>query len=171
MDAKKNIKSEDGQALIEFVLFLPFMMMMYMTILSIGSGINGSINQQKVTRGYFYYRLSNNSMMPRPRRDGGTEPHQAWKVFGMQIMGWAKDFEGSSNTPVSPCFKFALPFDDSDEECAGTFSEQKTQFIRTETVYGVCGATYLNQNNQVIRQPYGTNPTAVISPDACSIVN
>ena len=170
MAAKKFKNNDKGQALIEFVLFLPFMMMMYMTILSIGSGINGSINQQKATRGYFYYRLSNNSMMPRPRRDG-NEPHRAWKVFGMQIMGWAKDFEGSNSTPVSACFKFALPFSDSDEECEGTFTEEKTQFIRTETVYGVCGATYINQNNQVIRQPYGTNPTSVISNDACSIVN
>lgn len=168
MVVKKNIINQKGQALIEFVLFLPFMMMMYMTVLSIGNAINGSINQQKITRGYFYYRLSNNSTMPRPRRVD-VEPSDAWQVFGMQIMGWAESLDG--NSPVSPCFKFAIPFDDEEEECNQTYSEKRSQFIRTETVYGVCGATYVKdqQSRQNIRQPDGQNPLSVILPDACNI--
>lgn len=170
MAVKKNQFSQKGQALIEFVLFLPFMMMMYMTILSIGNAINGSINQQKITRGFFYYRLSNNSTMPRPRRDG-QEPSEGWQTFGMQIMGWADRFDGKS--PVSPCFKFAIPFDDGEEECNQTYDVKSSQFIRTETVYGVCGATYVKdqQSRQNVRQPDQRTPGAEISGTACDITN
>ncbi len=170
MAAKNN--NESGQALIEFVLFLPFMFMMYMSILTLGNAINASINQQKITRGFFYYRLANNSTIPRPRREGGAaEPSDGWQSFGMQILGWADTFDG--NSPVSPCFKFNLPFDDEDEECPDTFTEERSQFIRTETVYGICGATYIKDegSGQNIRQPDGANPSAVISADACSIIS
>jgi len=167
MVAKKH--KQDGQALIEFVLFLPFMIMMYMAILNIGNAINGSINQQKITRGYFYYRISNNSTIPRPRRQD-DEPSVRWQSFGMQILGWADGFEG--NSPLSPCFKFNLPFDDEDEECEDNYSETRSQFIRTETVYGVCGATYIKHggSQQNIRQPDGNTASSAVSADACSII-
>lgn len=174
MAAKKiKILDHKGQALIEFVLFLPFMMMMYMSILTIGNAINGSINQQKITRGYFYYRLSNNSTMPRPLRDPSRpEPSEGWSIFGMQIIGWADKFEGRN--PVSACYKFALPFEDSEEECDDKFTETKTPFIRTETVYGLCGATYQKHtgSNQNVRHPDsadGFDPTLVIRQPACLI--
>lgn len=178
MAAKKyKIIDHKGQALIEFVLFLPFMMMMYMSILSIGNAINASINQQKITRGYFFYRLSNNSTMPRPiRRTGATEPSASWSTFGMQITGWAENFVGRSETPVSACFKIALPFEEDDEECDQTFTETRTKFIRTETVYGLCGATYQKHqgSGQNVRHPdadtaNGFDPRIVITPDACTI--
>lgn len=162
-------KNQEGQALIEFVLFLPFMLMMYMSILTIGNSINASINQQKITRGFYYYRLANNSTMPRPRRQA-DEPSNGWQLFGMQILGWADGFEG--NNPFSACFKFNLPFDDEDEECRDTYTELRSQYIRTETVYGVCGATYIKDpgSRQNIRQPDGNTPAANTSADACSII-
>ena len=48
---------QQGQALVEFIIFLPFMLMMYTVVITLGDAINGSINQQKATRAYFYYRL------------------------------------------------------------------------------------------------------------------
>ena len=110
--------------------------------------------------------------MPRPRRfQGGPEPSDTWITFGMQIMGWAESFAGTQDRPVSACFKFALPFDEDDEECDQTYSEPTTQFIRTETVYGVCGATYQKhqESRQNIRQPDGFSPNLVITPAACTI--
>ncbi len=169
MAAKKILKHK-GQAMMEFVLFLPFMMMMFLSVLSIGNSINGSINQQKIVRGYFYYRASNYSTIPRPRRDG-DEPSTGWQTFGMQIIGWAEDFNG--NTPVAPCYKFQLPFADTTEDsCEKAYTTPQTQFIRVQSVYGVCGATYSKgaaSHNE--RHPLIANPAQVTASDACLIVN
>mgnify|MGYP001231508587 FL=1 len=42
-----TFQNEDGQSIIEFLLFLPFIIMMYSVVMSLGSAINASINQQK----------------------------------------------------------------------------------------------------------------------------
>jgi hypothetical protein len=156
MAAKKDesqINNEDGQALIEFLIFLPFMLMMYSVSMSISNAINASINQQKIARSYFYYRLANNSTFPRPRRDD-IEPSQNWNVFGFQIMGWSEKL--LNENPVAPCFKFAVPLGDGeDDKCEDTYSGSSTQFIRVKTVYGVCGATYIKQDNYNIPYPAG----------------
>jgi hypothetical protein len=164
------LKDDKGQALMEFVLFLPFMMMMFLSILSISNSINGSINQQKIVRGYFYYRASNNSTIPRPSRTG-SESSDGWQTFGMQIIGWAERFQG--NTPVAPCYKFQLPFaDDTEDSCEAAYSTPQTQFIRVQSVYGICGATYTKgAANHNERHPLIANPTQVTSGSACLLVN
>ena len=172
MDAKKILK-ENGQALMEFVIFLPFMMMMYMTILAMGNAINGSINQQKVTRAYFYYRAAHNSTMPRPRRDG-IEPADGWNSFGMQIMGWSEKLAGSNgNTPFAPCYRFELPFEGvaGGTSCDETYTEPATQLVRVRTVYGICGATYIKNTStqENVRQPANSSPFTVTSNIACLI--
>jgi hypothetical protein len=150
---KEISKNEDGQALIEFLIFLPFMLMMYSVSMSISNAINASINQQKIARSYFYYRLSNNSTFPRPRRDT-AEPSTSWKVFGFQIMGWSEKL--LDQNPVAPCFKFNVPLGDGQEDgCEDTYSGASTQFIRVKTVYGVCGATYIKRDNFNIPYPAG----------------
>lgn len=172
MVAKKTkILSQKGQGLIEFLLFVPFMLMMYSVVLTISNSLNASINQQKIARSYFYYRLQNNSMFPQPGRDG-VEQSESWQFFGMQIMGWAETFQGSSSTPVAPCFKLKLPLGTvEDDGCEESYSEETTQFIRVATVYGVCGATMENQSGQKVRHPQvGTGPI-VVSGVACQITN
>jgi hypothetical protein len=168
--AAKILLKEKGQAMMEFVLFLPFMMMMFLSILSIGNSINGSINQQKIVRGYFFYRISNNSTIPRPSRNG-NDPSVAWQTFGMQIMGWAEKFSG--NTPVAPCYKFQLPFADTTEDsCEKAYTTPQTQFIRVQSVFGVCGATYTKgASNHNERHPLIANPVQVTGRDSCLIVN
>ena len=139
--ARKCLDNDNGQAIMEFLIFLPFILMMYSVVNSLGNAINASINQQKITRGYFYYRLSNNSMYPRPRRDS-IEPADDWQVFGMQINGWMERLENGA-TPVAPCFKFALPLGEGNEDgCDDKYTGRSSQFIRVKTVYGLCGATY-----------------------------
>lgn len=146
-------ENEDGQALIEFLIFLPFMLMMYSVSMSISNSINASINQQKIARSYFYYRLANNSTFPRPRRDG-SEPSDSWKVFGFQIMGWSEKL--LNQRPVAPCFKFAVPLGDGeDDKCEDSYSGRSTQFIRVKTVYGVCGATYIKNDTFNVPFPAG----------------
>jgi len=169
MDAKrKKILNEKGQGLVEFLLFLPLMLMLYSTLLALSNSINGSINQQKITRGYFYYRLQNNSTLPVPRRDNQGEPSDSWKVFGMQIMGWSEKL--LDNQPVAPCYKLNLPFAEKEEDsCDDAYKETATQFIRVKTVYGVCGATYVNLDNYSI--PYPRNPNIDANFSHCVITN
>lgn len=158
MDVKKlfNIlDNEEGQSIVEFVIFLPFLLMMYTTIMSIANAINGSINQQKVTRAYFYYTLQNNSTFPRPYRDGGAQPYNSWNHFGMQIMGWTEKLVNEE--PVMTCYRFKLPLGQNDDDsCEKSYSERTTQFIRVGTVYGACGTTYKkDQNGKFFRLPSG----------------
>lgn len=155
MDVKKILENQNGQAIVEFLVFLPFMLMMYSVGISVSGAINASINQQKVTRSFFYYRNLNNSTIPRPRRDGGTEPSTAWSLFGHQIMGWAERFEGTE--PVAPCFKFQLPLPEAaNDTCDANYTDTTTQFIRVKTVYGICGATYTKENGYSVAFPKGS---------------
>jgi hypothetical protein len=163
----KKILSQNGQGLVEFLMFLPFMLMMYSVILTISNAMNASINQQKVTRSYFYYRVQNNSMLPMPTRKA-EEPSDGWRYFGMQIMGWAERFEGVS--PVAPCFKLRLPLGTSEgDTCESSYSDATTKFIRVSSVYGICGATMENQNGLRLRYPIPGYANLVVSEPACQI--
>ncbi len=134
-------QNQKGQGLIEFLLFLPLMLMMYSVTLALSGSINASINQQKVARGFFYYRMQNNSTIPKPRRGGEAEPSQSWSAFGSQIIGWSERLDGDQ--PLAPCYELNLPFSGREgDTCEGNYSDPTTQFIRVMTVYGVCGASY-----------------------------
>lgn len=167
MDAKK-ILNQKGQALFEFFIFLPLMLMLYATISSLGNAINGSINQQKATRAYFYYINQNNSMAPKPVK--GNPVEDAWKLFGLTIMGWKEKF-GNGTTPVATCYEFKLPLGETEgDNCEEQYSGKTTQFIRVGTVYGVCGATYQNDGKQIILLPGASGlSTSVSSSQGCTI--
>ena len=148
----KKIKNQKGQSLIEFVLFLPFMLMLYSVIINVSSAISASLNQQKVTRTYFYYNMQNNSTIPKPIR--GSDPSDGWTSFGMQIMGW--NTHRINDRPVMACFKFNIPLGAAEaDNCEDSYTGTSTQYIRVGTVYGVCGATYKNQGGGKIRVPSG----------------
>ena len=151
MKDKKELKilnNDEGQSLIEFVLFLPFMLMIYSVIINVSGAINASLNQQKVTRAYFYYTLQNNSMFPGPSREG-SDPTASWSTFGMRMLGWSTEL--IDNKPVAPCFKFNIALGESnDDVCEEPYFGKSTQFIRVGTVYGACGATYQRTPNGVV---------------------
>lgn len=135
------IRNKKGQALIELIVFLPLMITLYSVIGGLASSINGSINQQKVTRAYFYYRVQNNSTIPGPKAGDWS----TWKKFGMFYIGW-KDYFQSGDTPVMPCYKISIPFKETPaDQCPDTYTEAKTLWVRVGTVYGVCGGTYFFQ--------------------------
>lgn len=140
-----KIKNERGQALIELIVFLPLMITLYSVIAGFASSINGSINQQKVTRAYFYYRIQNNSNIPGPK----SGDFETWTQFGMFYIGWKERFEGDSQ-PVMPCYKVSITFkDEPTDECGEKYEVEQTTWVRVGTIYGYCGATYVN-NNQII---------------------
>ena len=66
MVAKKRCAQlrEEGQALFEFVVFLPFLLFILVLMFTLGNAINGSINQQKAARRYFFYLNKGNSTLP-----------------------------------------------------------------------------------------------------------
>lgn len=139
------VNNKKGQAVFEFVLFLPIFITLYFFLVNIGGSINGSINQQKVTRGYFYARIKNNSTLPVPNPDSPGNPVGAWQRFGMQYVGWREQWASGGEVPQTNCYKLALPLGKEDSDDCEQWNENTTQFVRPRTVYGVCGATYLIQ--------------------------
>lgn len=164
MGAKGGIDlTHKGQALVEFLIFLPFILMMYSLILSISNSINASINQQKITRSYFYFLAAGNSTLPYPGRES-SDPYKSWRQFGMQIMGWSEKLDGKN--PVAPCYKFNLLLGNEDgDECESAYTEPTTQFIRIMTVYGICGATYSDNDGFPVAYP---RPGGELSPNSCT---
>jgi hypothetical protein len=53
---KTKFLNQEGQAVFELLIFLPFLLFLYTIYYTAGNAINGSINQQKAVRGYFYSR-------------------------------------------------------------------------------------------------------------------
>lgn len=165
MVAKKN---QRGQALVEFIMFLPFMLMMYTVVVSLGDAIHGSINQQKATRGYFYYRLQNNSQISKPQRNGSTLYNDQWTNFGHIFIGWTDYLDGE--TPYLPCYKLNLPFAPAaDDRCDEAYDSVTTQFIRVGTVYGLCGASMQKLNGEFFELPASQEIDPVVASSSCWI--
>lgn len=165
---RKN--NEKGQALIELIIFLPLMFMFYSMISGFANAINGSINQQKITRSYFYYRVQGNSMIPKP--DAGNT-YMNWKTFGMFYIGWKEKFTSGSDesgNPISPCYKLSIPLAaGAADNCEEKYTSPSTMFIRVQTVYGLCGATYFRQDSSVLTIPdfKGAEIASVIRKESC----
>lgn len=116
---------------------------MYQITLSLGNAINGSINQQKITRGYLFARIKNNSNLPRYQDISDT----ALQQYGLFFMGWAYKREGSE--VVAPCYPFKTFIKaNNNEKCEDKYTKETTQEIRVQTVVGICPTTYviLDQN-------------------------
>jgi hypothetical protein len=135
---KSKVKSKSGQALIEFILFVPFMMTLYSSILTLASSINGSINQQKHLRGYFYARVKHNSTVPVPFN---IEFLNGIVNVGMVQLGWRE--KEQNNSAVAPCYRIKSFLGNAlNEECEEQ-SGDSTLLIRVKTVYGICGTNYV----------------------------
>ena len=146
-------EGQKGQALIELIIFLPLMITLYSVIGGFAGAINGSINQQKATRSYFYYRVQHNSAIPGLKYGPDS---LNWRKFGMFYVGWKQKFAGDSLNPVMPCFRVSIPFKGAEtEKCDEPYTNDKTLWVRVGTVYGVCGATYVTNGNEAYQLPDG----------------
>lgn len=161
--------NEEGQALIELIVFLPLIITLYSVIGGFSNAINGSINQQKVTRAYFYYRTQNNSTIPKP--DSGKS-HDKWGQFGNFHVGWKDYFKDGGSNPVMPCYRISIPFSKAPTDtCEEGYSSQNTLFVRVGTVYGVCGTTFINSGQAIHYGPDlpGSQYKQVIDRNSCII--
>lgn len=174
MDVKnKNLLTDQsGQALLEFLAFLPFIIMMYLITITLGGAIFGSINQQKAARGYLFARVKNNSYLPRPGYAGADVddaelPWRGWERFGTYFIGWKEKFAGAGS-PLASCYKLNLPTKDIEKKCE-SYGKQASQYIRVMTVYGICGATYfVKEGADVYHTPWQV-ANEVANVDACTI--
>ncbi len=141
MDVKKRKKREEGQAIFELLVFMPILIFLYTLIFNVGNSINVSINQQKVTRRYYYFLTKGNSYIP-SQFELDTYTSGVMRV-GASMIGYADKLEGGTS-PVAPCFRFNSLFSDSDQEdCEEPNSgERQTSYVRVYTAYGICGAFY-----------------------------
>lgn len=165
---KRNLKSQKGQALIELIIFLPLIVTLYSVISGFANSINGSINQQKITRAYFYNRIQNSSTFPGPGLV--MDEFQSWRSFGMFYIGWKDYFKGDE--PVMPCYKVSIPFKDSPQDkCEDSYSTEKTLWVRVGTVYGVCGGTFYHSSGNVFYVPDGGfgSFSSVVDKSSCLI--
>lgn len=167
---KKN-KNESGQALIELIIFLPIMFTVYALISGFANAINGSINQQKITRAYFYFRTMNNSYVPKP--DYINQPYfsESWRKFGMFMIGWRENMANQTE-PLMPCYKISFPIAAAQgDNCENSYGQPTTQYIRVGTVYGVCGGTFATQASEVVHLPdmMGATFNLVVDKGSCLI--
>lgn len=163
-----NILNHKGQALLEFILFIPLMLVLLSLFMTVSSAINASINQQKITRGYFFHIVQNDSNIPNQfildsiRGDGAS-------VASLFSIGWQESSSGKS--PVAPCFRIKTFFgNNTDEKCSpGELSGTTTQFIRVKTAFGICGNTYLvsGQNYVFANHATSSNPGLSATPTGC----
>jgi len=144
---KKNIFLDDekGQAIFEFVMFLPFIIFLFTVLVNLTNSINGSINQQKAVRGYFYRTLLHDSKAPN-RIDIDFLSNKGINIIAPVTLGWAKKRIGESQS-FGTCYKFLSLFGASDEECdESRTGETSSNFVKVFTFYGVCGSTYLRSD-------------------------
>lgn len=133
----RKINTEKGQAVFEFLVFLPFLILLYILSVTVNGAINASINQEKITRGYLYARMKNNSTYPPP-----VLLISSVNRAGMYFLGWREKVFGD-DYPVAPCFQIPVFGEATNKDtCIKGGSETTTGFIRVETAYGVCGATW-----------------------------
>lgn len=157
MAARKKILDQRGQAIFELVVFMPFMLILLVLVINLGSAINASINQQKVTRNYFYYLNRNDSIMLR-NYDLGPNGFGKFGVTaaGHTFIGWREMKESSaSESSLAPCFKLiTFPGESNREKCVDPVNKKNTKIIKIFTAYGVCAASYvLDQNGQAFPSP------------------
>lgn len=148
MDARNQ-----GQAIFEFIIFIPIMLIFYGVMVSISSAINGSINQQKATRGFVFGVIKGNPTIP-PR----VLIKENFKQEGIRLQGmFAYLFgdrisEGDTPQPYATCYRVPTYGKGDPEECdeALELSDKSSPLIRVKTAYGLCGTTYrIDQNDQI----------------------
>ncbi|MDH5580579.1 MAG: hypothetical protein OEY33_01615 [Bdellovibrionales bacterium] len=143
---KIDLSDESGQAIFEFIVFIPFYLVFLVVFLTVAGAVNGSINQQKSTRGYFFYSVKNDSTVPF-KKDLEELGKNGISMVGSYSFGWQRSARGA--TPIAPCYKIPSILGDSvEEECEDPMNSgtREAKYVRVFTTFGVCSSSYtLNQ--------------------------
>ena len=154
--SKDILNREDGQAIFEFMIFLPIMLYMLLMLMNIGNSVNASINQQKAARGYTFYLLKGNSLGNRRIDLAGLESGGgSLQEVSSFIIGWRAEQDSAGQKSYASSYKLpTLPWGDNQEEdCLDKTdsSESKTQCIKVFTIFGICGETYVSDGAKLFR--------------------
>ncbi len=152
---KKIFKNEKGQALFEFIFFLPFMLIFYTMIIHIAGAINGSINQQKSLRGIFFGRLKGNITTPPERLAKSVAEETGANFFGMYSLIYSVRSEGRA--AVAACYNIPLFGTPDPEECdeAQDREDISSPNVHVKTGFGICGMSYRNDPVSGYEREYG----------------
>ncbi len=170
---KKILKNQKGQALFELIVFLPLLMILYTIYATTGNSINGSINQQKAVRGYFYGLLKGNSYI---NTMGDLDEYSEKNIttVGFSALGWREKSRNNGGNSFAPCFKFSSVLkNDSSEECDSDTREEDSdgerisRYVRVFTFYGICGPVYTKTSDGGAGNFYEVNPTQQNNPGNC----
>ena len=144
---------ERGQAVFEFIAFVPFLIILIHIFISISGAINGSINQQKAVRGYYYNIIKWSSHFPK-LDDLNNGRYKTFNQISFFTIGWKEKLKG--DRPVAPCYLLQSFLGENIDTCEDPteINDGKSQFVRVYTAYGVCGANYLNQGTQWQTAPF-----------------
>ncbi|MGB0453614.1 MAG: hypothetical protein ACPGJV_07845 [Bacteriovoracaceae bacterium] len=153
MDAKvkKNLNSEEGQAFFELIIFLPFVIFLFVLLMTFGNSINGAINQQKVLRGFFWHYVRNDSYIPNYSDLVQLQQTANIRSFGMYSFGYRLKEGTAGSSSLAACYPVSRFFGgDVDETCEQPTpaAEEQTSFIRLFNFYGTCTADYIASNGQ-----------------------
>lgn len=140
------LAEQKGQAVFELIIFLPLLLLILTLMVTISNSINASINQQKVTRGYFYYTLRGNSLGLTRMDIVDYQDNFGMTNVGMSVIGWRRsDPEHGNEENFAPCFKFNSIFtsEATDQDCDfPSVSSGITPIVRVYTAYGICSETF-----------------------------
>ena len=151
--------NQKGQSIFEFIVFVPFLILMLQVFMNVGGSINGSINQQKAVRSYFFHKLKNSSFFPSLNdltNLSGIE-NVSYSAFG-----WSKELVGGKQ-PKAPCYLlnnfFGEPIDTCDDLTEK--GEGKSQFVRVYSVFGLCTGVFTKNDSGGWDYQYSISPTCV----------
>lgn len=162
-----------GQSLFEFIVFLPFLVILFICMVRIQAALNASINQQKATRGYFFSLLRQNSMLPDRQEASLLVEGEGVQSFGLSLLGY-RDYsvggeEEAGSIPIATCFELKLmglegeAKEDCEDPIAGA---TRAKNIRVYTAFGICSANYGLINGQLAFTPIPN--TGVVNSGVCS---
>lgn len=136
-------KNQKGQAIFEFIIFIPLLVFLYTIFYTAGNSLNGAINQQKAIRGYYYNLLKNNSYII-SQNDLIQLKNRGMNKIGFFALGY-KEHGQSESEQFASCFQFSSMLrGTSNEKCddSSRTDEGSSTFIRIFLAYGVCSANY-----------------------------
>ncbi|MBP5296278.1 MAG: hypothetical protein J6Y94_02985 [Bacteriovoracaceae bacterium] len=150
--SRSSRSAEQGQAIFELLIFIPFLLLFMQLFMTISSSINGAINQQKAVRGYFYQVARNNSRIP-TASDLTRLAAFNLNYIGMSVTGWMDRLDG--DIPVASCFHLknlgthSGALDQNCDDASSVAASQRSNFIRLHTAYGVCSALFDISQGQI----------------------
>lgn len=133
------LRKNNGQALFEFIVFLPFIVVFLNLFFNVSGALNSSINQQKATRGFFFRMVQNNSFFP----DYDTLKNRlgSLSTASFYAIGFAEELVNGQE-PKATCYRVPSFMGSDIDTCDKIGNGSKSQYVRVYTVFGICGASF-----------------------------